>query len=472
MPEILIVDDEHAICQVFSDLLQQQGYTTKTAANGEDAIVLVEQNRPDLILLDYQMPGMTGLETLQAIKQIDKNIPVVIMTAYGTMETTMTAMRLGAHDFLSKPVELNQIRSLVKRILDEASAKKIQPVSQSPQLNSSTIVANSAAMQEIFKMMGLLTTNDLTVLITGESGVGKELVARGIHFNSERKNEPFVAVNCAAIPENLLESELFGHEKGAFTNAEKQKAGRFEVAAAGTIFLDEIGELPPVLQSKLLRVLQERKFERVGGTRELKLNARIIAATNRDLSQEMAQGKFREDLYYRLEMIKLNIPPLRERKDDIEALVHHFIKIANKDLSREVHAVEPEAMRKMLNYPWPGNIRELEHAIKRAVLLAQTNTLSDNNIELGSSEAQQNANAQSQPFDSLKAATKSVLEVLSAEKNTQFVDKSLFHTVVSLVEKTLVEEALIQTGQNQVAAAKLLGLHRTTLRNKIAENNE
>lgn len=467
MSEILIVDDEHAICQVFSDLLEKQGYATKTAASGEEAIARVRQNKPDLVLLDFQMPGMTGLETLQQIKEIDKTIPVVIMTAYGTMKTTMGAMRLGAHDFLNKPVELSQIRSLVKRILDEAQTTQKKVVVNNVQPDSSTIIANSPAMQEIFKLMGLLTTNDLSVLITGESGVGKELVARGIHFNSDRNAQPFVAVNCAAIPENLLESELFGYEKGAFTGAEKQKIGRFEAAASGTIFLDEIGELPLTLQSKLLRVLQERKFERVGSSRLLPLNARIIAATNRDLLVEIEHGRFREDLYYRLEMIKLNIPPLRERTEDIEVLAYHFVQLANKDLSRDIHEVEPEALEKLLQYSWPGNIRELEHTIKRAVLMSQANCLSVSDIGLGGGNFEMSAPRDSELKGQLDTAIKDLLEDLIQPENSQFIDKSVFHTIVSLVEKSLIDEALLKTENNQVAAAKMLGLHRTTLRNKI-----
>ncbi len=468
MAKVLVADDEHAICQAFSQFLTHEGHTPLIASSGREALEIIARDTPATVFLDVQMPGMSGLETLGEIQRLTPHLPVVVMTAYGTMQTAMEAMRLGAFDYLTKPVDLPQIRSLLERALQKGEAAAPLPaVATDPDAEGQVLVGNSPVMHELFKLMGLLTTNDLTVLLTGESGVGKELVARAIHDNSERQSRPFIAVNCAAVPENLIESELFGHERGAFTGAENRRIGRFEAAADGTLFLDEIGELSVHLQSKLLRILQERSFERVGSIEPQALRARIIAATNRDLEEEIRAGRFREDLYYRLKMVTLLVPPLRKRREDIEALAYHFLACSNRELGRDIHHIEPAALERLRQHSWPGNVRELEHTIKRAVLLARGSTLSVADIDIESPPLPQHDAGATQGYAALHEAARAALRQACRSGSTQPRSRQgVFHTLVAEVEHELVAEALRMSGGNQVAAAKLLGLHRTTMRNK------
>ena len=390
---------------------------------------------------------------------------MIVMTAYGTVKTAMEAMRLGAFDYLGKPIELSQIRSLLEKALHRPGvpARAAPPRPAQPQQHGE-LVGNSPAMQEIFKLMGLLTSNDLTVLITGESGVGKELAARSIHRHGPRSGSSFVAVNCAAIPETLIESELFGHEKGAFTGADSRRMGRCEAATDGTLFLDEIGELPFHLQSKLLRVLQERSFERIGSVQSIPLTARIIAATNRDLEELCRQGSFREDLYYRLKLVNLHIPPLRNRKEDIEVLAVHLLAQISHELGRHISGIEPEALDMLQRHAWPGNVRELEHTLKRAVLMARGSLLSVHDLALevitGQEETGQDGIA---PI--LQQAARTALH--RALEKAGPAEEGVFHRLVAITEQALIDEALKRSKGNQVAASELLGLHRTTLRNKL-----
>ena len=468
MAKILVADDERSICQAFVEFLRAEGHEPLVAANGAEAVDIVTRTNPELLFLDIQMAGMDGLQALKLIHQQAPQLPVIVMTAYGTMHTAIEAMRLGAFDYLTKPVDLIQIRQLMQRALQPVQAVAPRDTEQSGSATSPTMISKSTAMQEVFKLMGLLTTNDYTVLLTGESGVGKELVARAIHFNSERKKSPFIAVNCAAIPENLIESELFGHEKGAFTGSEGRHIGRFEAAAGGTLFLDEIGELPYHLQSKLLRVLQERSFERVGSATPIALSARIITATNRNLEREISSGQFREDLYYRLKLITLEIPPLRQRREDIEPLAYHFLTQANRELQRNVSHIETEALTLLHSLPWPGNVRELEHTIKRAVLVAKGSHLKLADLGITPPPVE-HSQADTQTFLKLTQAIREALHQLIRQTQLTQTDENgegLFHKLVAQIEQDVIEEALKITHGNQVTAAKLLGLHRTTLRNK------
>ncbi len=463
MSKVLIADDEHSICQAFAQFLRLEGHTPLLASNGREALAVVRRERPDVVFLDVRMPGMDGLEALALIQAEQPDLPVIVMTAYGTMETAMAALRQGAFDYLGKPLELPQLRTLLKRVLHRPQCSERAATGESPA--ASLLVGNSPAMQAIYKMMGLLTQNDLTVLITGESGVGKELVARGIHLHSARGEKPFIAVNCAAIPESLLESELFGHEKGAFTGADSRRIGRCEAAAEGTLLLDEISELPLHLQGKLLRVLQERTFERVGSVTPVPLKARVLAASNRPLEAEIEQGRFRADLYHRLNLITLTIPPLRQRKEDIEALAYHFLHRANIELGKQLEGIEAVVLEPLRQYHWPGNVRELEHTIKRSVLLARGPLLSIHDLDLKPLEPVTVVPA----LDQLRGAARAALHTLLEEGAGSTAEPGIFHSLVETLEKELIEAALELTGGNQVAASRLLGLHRTTMRKKIQE---
>jgi len=464
MAKILIADDERAICEAFADFLKREGHTALIASSGEEAIAKVISDRPSAVFLDVQMPGCDGLEALKEICAREPTLPVIIMTAFGTIETAMKAMRLGAFDYLGKPIDLSQIRHLLERALHRPSkdGTMLPPKPQSRRARE--LVGISPAMQEIFKLIGLLTTNNLTVLITGESGVGKELVAHSIHRHGPAGNGPFVAVNCAAIPETLLESELFGYEKGAFTGADGRRVGRCEAAAGGTLFLDEIGELPFHLQSKLLRVLQERSFERLGSVETIPLKARIMAATNHELDTLCRQGKFREDLYYRLKLVNLHVPPLRKRKEDIEVLAVHLLAQINDELNRHVTGIEPDALSMLQRHPWPGNIRELEHTLKRAVLMAHGALLTIHDLEIEAPAEQAPTEQDEITFALQQAARTALRRCLESGADSE---KNLFHRLVSITEQTLVDEALKLCNGNQVAAAELLSVHRTTLRNKL-----
>jgi len=455
---VLVADDERAICEAFARLLRDAGHEPIIAANGAEAIAAVEQQRPDAAFLDVRMPGMDGLEALARIRELAPDLPVIVMTAYGTMQTALEALRLGAFDYLGKPLELPRLRELLDRALAPSSAAQAPLGEATP--DEPQLLGQSPAMQEVFKLIGLLADNDLSVLVGGESGVGKELVARAIHAHGNRADEPFVAINCAAIPETLLERELFGNERGAFTGADRRRSGRFEAAASGTLFLDEIGELPAALQGKLLRVLQERSFERVGGVETLPLRARVVTATNRDLAAEVAAGRFRSDLYYRLRLVTLHVPALRERPEDIEQLAAHFLAVANRELGRRVERIEPDAWVRLRAHLWPGNVRELEHVIKRAVLLSRGAHISGHDLELDGTDD----GASATTTDPLGDAVRTALD--SALADGTGGSTGPFHRLVGHVERALVEAALERSGGNQVAAAQLLGLHRTTLRRK------
>src|SRR5215467_4165639 len=368
MSRLLLIDDEADVQYSFQRIFDSPEIELTTASSGEDALRLIPKVKPDLVLMDVRMGGMTGLETLRRIRQMDSKLLVILMTAYGTTQTAIEAMKLGAYDYLLKPFDVPKLKDIVLNALKAANDMR-QVVSYQPLLEKEDyelgIVGRSEAMQQVFKLIGQLAGSDATALITGESGTGKELVARAIYHHSRRNQHPFLAVNCAAIPEQLLESELFGHERGSFTGATTQRIGKFEQCNRGTIFLDEIGDMTPATQTKILRVLQSGTFERVGGNQPIKVDVRIIAATNKPLEQAVAARQFREDLFYRLNVVRVHIPPLRERREDIRLLVNYFLsKFAHERQESAPKSIAPAVSKALEQYHWPGNVRELENVIR------------------------------------------------------------------------------------------------------------
>src|SRR5262249_49836704 len=374
MSKLLLIDDEADVQYSFQRIFDSPEVELATASSGEEGLRLIPRLKPDLVVMDVRMGGMSGLETLRRIRQIDSKLMVILMTAYGTTQTAIEAMKLGAYDYLLKPFDVPKLKEVIANALKAARDMK-QVVSYEPELKSEdyeqSIVGRSEPMQQVFKLIGQLAASDATALITGESGTGKELVARAIYHHSERKQQPFLAVNCAAIPEQLLESELFGHERGAFTGATMQRIGKFEQCNHGTVFLDETGDMPPATQTKILRVLQSGTFERVGGNTPIKVDVRIIAATNKPLEQAVAARQFREDLFYRLNVVRVHIPPLRERREDIRLLVNYFLKKFARDQEKAPKSISSGVIKALEQYHWPGNVRELENVVRRALVVAK-----------------------------------------------------------------------------------------------------
>ena len=374
VPHILVVDDDKEVRYSLNRVLSTQHYKVSEAPSGEEGVAAVKRSPPDVVLLDNRMSGMTGLETLQHIRSANPKQLVILMTAYGTAQTAIEAMKFGAFDYVVKPFDPAKLIALVESALrtqaDTRSAGGVQPVINSED-HKEGIVGTSGPMQQVFKVIGQVAASDVTVMITGESGTGKELVARSIHRHSHRSAKPFVAVNCSAIPENLIESELFGHERGAFTGATVQRLGKFEGCDGGTIFLDEIGDMTPATQTKILRVLQEGEIQRVGGSETIKVNVRVIAATNKDLEALVKDKEFREDLYYRLNVVRLRLPPLRERVEDVPQIVDYFLQNLAKGKKTRARRVSPEALAILCRHSWPGNVRELENTIYRSAVIVQ-----------------------------------------------------------------------------------------------------
>jgi DNA-binding NtrC family response regulator len=371
---ILVIDDESNARNALAEILREEGYSAETAADGFKGLSRFHEFSPDLVLTDLKMPGMDGVQLLEKIREVDPSVPVIVMTAFGAVDTAVAAMRAGAADYVTKPINTDELLLIVERSLEggrlrrEAQDLKNQLAER---YRFDNIVGNSPQMQQVFKVVAQVAPSRATVLLTGESGTGKELVAAAIHHRSPRKDGPFVKLHCAALAESLLESELFGHEKGAFTGADRRREGRFERAAGGTLFLDEIGEISTSTQVKLLRVLQEHEFERVGGSEPVRVDVRVIAATNRDLRQMVQEGRFREDLYYRLNVINVQLPSLRDRPSDIPALAMHFLKRYADENGKRVDRISDASLARLVGYPWPGNVREIENVIERAVVLAE-----------------------------------------------------------------------------------------------------
>src|ERR687885_979062 len=372
---ILVADDDGAIRNLLKDFLGGEGFETVGARSGKEVLQAASATSPDLMLLDLRMPDWDGMEVMRRLKERDLGVPVILMTAYGTSSSAIQAIQLGAFDYITKPFELEDVLLTVQRFFEHdrlaSEVRKLRGQLEGRDLTE-RIIGSTPAMQAVYKMIGRVAQTDATVLITGETGTGKELVAEVLHLFSTYRDGPLVKVNCAALPETLLESELFGHEKGSFTGALSQKKGKLEVADGGTLFLDEVGEMSPTMQAKLLRVLQEREFERVGSTRTIRVDVRVVAATNRDLEEAVRAGLFRQDLYYRLNVVSFEMPPLRERREDVPLLATHFAAKYGAKFKRKVTGVSPQARECLMSYDWPGNVRELENAIERAVVLGST----------------------------------------------------------------------------------------------------
>ncbi len=375
---ILVVEDEKPLRIALCNMLQDEGFCILEAEDGKIALELMRDNRPNLIITDLKMPKVDGMKLLKRIKEMDQALPVIVITAYGTSSTAIDAMKHGAYDYITKPFDLDEVLLTVKRALShEALAMEVKALKDelSEKYRIDNIIGNSSQMQEIYKTIGRIAESKATVLIQGESGTGKELVANAVHYNSLRKSGPFIKMNCAALPETLLESELFGHEKGSFTGAVTARRGKFEAAHGGTIFLDEIGEMSPMLQSKLLRILQDQTFDRIGGNQSITVDVRVIAATNKNLEEEVKKGRFREDLYYRLNVVYIQIPPLRNRKEDIIPLIEYFLTKYSSEVKSETIGISKAVVDILLNYDWPGNVRELENVIERSIVFSGGKTI-------------------------------------------------------------------------------------------------
>lgn len=375
MATVLIADDESNLRKVLCALLTREGYEAVAVANGEAAVDVIQAGGVDVLITDLRMPGMDGLELLRWVKTADPSLPVIVITAHGSVDTAVSAMKEGAFDYITKPFDRDELKLSVRKAASVRVMTQTRLIDSGDAAGRYQIIGQSARMNEIYGVIEKVAATPSTVLITGESGTGKELVASALHENSQRKSKPFIKVNCAAIPKDLMESEFFGYERGAFTGAVSSKPGRFELADGGTLFLDEIAEIPTAMQVKLLRALQEGEFERVGGIRSIKVDVRVIAATNRDLAKQIEEGHFRDDLYYRLNVVPIALPALRERKEDIPALVQAFIEKYNKRLAKTVASITDEALQKLMGYSWPGNIRELENVIERTLLFCESDQI-------------------------------------------------------------------------------------------------
>lgn len=439
MAIILVVDDEPLQRDILKTILTAEGYETYTASSGQEAMNLIKTFHPDVVLTDIKMEGMDGLALLEQITYQKEAPAVIMMTAFGTISLAVEAMKRGAFDFLTKPLDKDIVLVTIKKALEKIELlRKTQELQQAlyERFNIESIVGHSKAMEDVINLIKKVSPSPVTVLILGESGTGKELVARAIHYNSPRSTKPFTAINCAAIPENLIESELFGYEPGAFTGATGRKKGLFEATNGGTLFLDEIGDLPSLTQSKILRALQEKEIRRLGGREAIKVDVRIIAATNKDLEKEMKEGRFREDLYYRLRVVTVELPPLRQRKEDIPDLVRYFIDKYNKEFGKKIKDIEPLAMKALTEYPWPGNIRQLESVIERAVLMGDSDTIKMDEIK---------------PELRIPSST-GILDLEIPDEGINFEE----------LEKELLKKAMEKSNNVAAKAARLLGMSYKT----------
>jgi nitrogen regulation protein NR(I) len=470
MAKLLLVDDDpKLILNQVTHVFASDGVQIDVAKTGADAIKRFARETPDVVLLDVRLPDVDGLEVYQRIRQVDARVPVIFVTATASTETAIEAMRHGAFEYLFKPLDLQRLREVVTQAL-ELSRLMREPavVSQTPaaadDVRGDAIVGRCPAMAEVYKAIGRVADQNVIVLINGESGTGKELVARAIYQHSRRADKPFLAINCAAIPESLLESELFGHEKGAFTGADRRRIGKFEQCNGGTLFLDEIGDMPLATQGKILRLLQDQKFERVGGNETIQTDVRLIAATNRDLKAFSEQGKFRPDLYYRLSVFTIRLPPLRERGDDLPMLVHYYLRRFSRDLGRDVREVAPEAMDRLRDYSWPGNVRELQSVVKQALLHASGSVLIPAFLpELASGSSSTSEAGGGTAADSALRLEEFVRQRLEAGTT------DLHAETLREVDRILLPAVLRFTGGNQYQAAKVLGMARQTLRLRLRE---
>lgn len=444
---ILIVDDEKNSRQALAEILSEDGYNVATAMDGHRAMEEIREKSPDLVLTDLKMPGMDGLELLERVRVISSDIPVIILTAFGTVKTAVLALKQGAEHYLTKPVDIEELEVVVNKAMERSrlvsEAKNLRERLRE-KYRFENLVGSSPQMQEVFQTVEQVAPSNATVLVLGETGTGKELIAEAVHQHSLRSQGPFVKLNCATLSENLLESELFGHEKGSFTGANARRIGKFELAHGGTLFLDEIGDLNTSTQVKLLRFLQEQKFERVGGNDVIEVDVRLVAATNRDLEAAIAEGRFRQDLFYRLNVISIRMPPLRERASDIPLLVHHFIQKYREKNKKVVKSIEPEAMHELVSYNWPGNIRELENVIERAVVLCQGEIIECRHLP------------------TLFSNLHSRVELGPPIPGSRMEE----------IERYAIQETLEHTGGNRTHAAAILGISVRKLQYKLREYTE
>ena len=490
---LLIIDDEPNICLSLQESLASDSLQVFTAPSGKAGLEAVRTLRPDAVLLDVRLPDISGLDVYDKIREIDSRIPCIIMTAFAKTDTAIEAMRRGAFDYLVKPVEFRKLRAALDKALDmsrlsHVPARLFESEDDAPAAEADRIVGLSPAMQEVYKTIGRVAPQDATVLILGESGTGKELAARAVYHYSTRNQMPFLAINCAALPETLLESELFGHERGAFTGADQRRIGKFEQVNGGTIFLDEIGDMSPATQAKALRLLQQQQFERIGGNVTIQTNVRIIAATNRDLGQMVEEGRFRRDLFYRLNGFTITLPPLRERIEDVPLLVEHFIKRFNRELGKRVRSITIEALERLRRHDWPGNIRELESAVRFAMVRSTGDIITDDCLPetcrasrpsflmtptvAATSEADEALGEPEAAGAELVAGGALPLE-LAALTRRLLDDEStnVYREVGNRVDQIVLETVLKHCGGNQQAAAELLGISRVTLRTKLRALN-
>ncbi len=464
---ILIADDEDSIRFVLVRALEPEGYECVEASNGTTALEILTARKVDLAFVDIKMPGLDGLALLSKVREAEIPIPVIVMTAQNTMANAIEAMKRGAYDYITKPFDVDEVQQLVQRALEmRQMSRDLHRIEREMRRRFELgveIVGRSAPMQDIYKAIGRVAQSDVTVLIQGESGTGKELIAKAVHYHSPRWSAPFVALNCSAVPRDLLESELFGHERGAFTGALEQRAGKFEAAQGGTLFLDEIGDMPLDLQAKLLRVLQEREFSRIGSHEVIKADCRIIAATNQNLERAIGESKFREDLFFRLNVVPIRVPPLRERREDIPELIRYFIDKANREFGTSVTGMAAEAEEILVAQNWPGNVRELENTLVRAAVLAPAGTLMPADFPLSRSEGPSR-------FDELsleQLIRMKLQEHLQQSGNGELHD--LYEQILQRVERPLLELVIERANGNQLKAASMLGINRNTLRKKITQ---
>jgi len=442
----LIVDDDESMRFFLNEAMKKRGYEAVAVADAESAVEAVQKSKFDLILLDIRLPGMSGIEAIPLIQEHDPNAVIIMMTAYGSKQLALDAMRAGAYDFFTKPFKMEEMSVVISRALEkrqfQRDIKKLEDKLRR-QYSFENIVGTSGAMQQVYELIQKVVQTDVTVLVCGESGTGKELIAQAVHYHSARKEKPFVKLNCVAIPEGLLESELFGHEKGSFTGAVQRKSGKFELANTGTIFLDEIGDMSLATQAKILRVLQEKEFELVGGTETIQIDVRVIAATNKDLAKAVEEGRFREDLYFRLNVFSIVVPPLRDRREDIPQLVDHFLRQANEQMGRQVRGVVKDTLDLLQMYHWPGNVRELENSIHRAVVMTDDQLITPKSLPLY--------------LQSIAEKPK-----YSLPDNVESLDNTLAD-----VEKQIIVDTLHTTGGVQSKAARLLGISERSLWHRV-----
>ncbi|HEV7226481.1 MAG TPA: sigma-54 dependent transcriptional regulator [Pirellulales bacterium] len=465
MPSVLVIDDDRSVLHIFKQIFKDTDVSVLSASAAEEGLSVLAEQKPDVVILDIMLPDQSGLEMFDQIYRHDSKVPVIFITAGGTSDTAIEAMKLGAYDYLLKPLDIVKVRALVERALEIRRYMhvpvRVPEAAASAQGGDDIFVGRCPAMQEVYKAIGRVAPHNVTVLIRGESGTGKELVARALYHHSPRSTGRYLAVNIAAVPETLLESELFGHEKGAFTGADSKRIGRFEQCSGGTLFLDEVGDMTPLVQSKLLRLLQEQKFERVGGSETIATDVRILAATNRDLEKMVADGEFRADLYYRLNGYSIKLPPLKERGDDLVILLEHFLTQFAKSLGKDVEGITPEALELLAKYPWPGNVRELQGVVRQALLHATGQVLLPDflpeEVRCGAKAIASGPGRQS----GLKPLESFIGEVLESG------GEELYAESLAMLEKYLFTRVLNHTRGNQSQAAKILGITRGSLRNKI-----